>query len=148
MGMSINMKVTPNWSTPMGQCTYPAYRELNPRLAHLLKQKKAQGNKHKNKKAWPNKGGQQWESEFDLFTHPEPEIRELAVFCDQAVRFMVRATATEPVPADSNIATVYEAWFHVTGYGGIPERARSRLLCLVRGVLRAGGRCRSHDRAL
>lgn len=118
MSMAANLSVTPFWATPIGQCVYPRHGELNPRLVQLLKGKMAQGERHKNKRAWANKGGKQWESEFDLFTHPEPEIRELAGFCDQAVRFMVRTTATEAVPPDSNITTVYEAWFHVTGYGG------------------------------
>jgi uncharacterized protein (TIGR02466 family) len=118
MNANVNMNISPSWSTPLGRCTYPRFRELNPRLARLLKEKMAQGDRHKNKKAWPNKGGQQWESEFDLFTQPEPELKELSAFCDQAVRFMIRATAVEPVPPDNDIATVYESWFHITGYGG------------------------------
>lgn len=118
MGTSINMQVSPLWSTPIGQCSFPQYRELNPRLVRLLKQKMAEGNKYKNKKDWMNKGGQQWESEFDLFTHPEPELKDLAAFCDQAVRFMVRATAAEPITFEHAFTTLYESWFHVTGYRG------------------------------
>lgn len=118
MGTNINMNISPLWSTPIGQCAYPRHQELNPRLMQLLKKKKALGDKYKNKKEWMNKGGQQWESEFDLFTHSELEIKELAGFCDQAVRFMVRATATEAVLPDANFMTYYEAWFHITGHGG------------------------------
>ena len=65
-----------------------------------------------------NKGGSQWESEFDLFTHPEPEIQQLARFCDESVRRMVINTTKQPIPQGTEFVTLYESWFHVTGFGG------------------------------
>jgi len=97
---------------------YPDYERLNPRLVAIFNEMKAQGDTYINKREWANKGGQQWESEFDLFASLKPEIQELASFCDQGVRHMVKATAQEEALADSRISVVSESWFHVTGHGG------------------------------
>jgi uncharacterized protein (TIGR02466 family) len=115
---SINFNVRMMWATPIIQCRYPGFASLNPRLAEILKAKTALGEHHRNKREWPNKGGDQWESEFDLFTHPEAEIREVARFCDSAVHAAIRSTAQEEMRSDAQFEIIYESWFHITGYGG------------------------------
>ncbi len=115
---NISFNVRTMWATPIIICRYPEHATLNSRLADILKAKAALGERHRNKRHWPNKGGDQWESAFDLFRHPEPEIGEVARFCDAAVRAAIQATAQEAPKPDDQFEIVYESWFHITGHGG------------------------------
>jgi uncharacterized protein (TIGR02466 family) len=110
------------FETPLTARFVPGHEELNKRLAHTILSMEKQPQRYQDKRRWNTKFGALFESTFDFFEQPHPEITELRDHClafvyDTVARF--NEDFWESAGVDLvQLQTTMESWFHVTRSGG------------------------------
>lgn len=117
----------------------PIPRHLNTALRALFLAREKEGLKHANPNPYTVRNKDLFESHFNIFDWPEPEIVQLREFCmGNLMRTVAQLNAYDAAFLNRmNVAT--DAWFHITrrnGYFGIhnhPMASWSGVYCVAPG---------------
>jgi uncharacterized protein (TIGR02466 family) len=111
-------RLFPNFAVPMAQDTHPDATTLNAELSRLLLAREAQGSAYAN----PNPSLKQqpgvFESDFNLFSWPEPCVQRLRQFCWGVLGKTLQQVNGYSASEMSRLQIFSHTWFHVTRYGG------------------------------
>jgi uncharacterized protein (TIGR02466 family) len=105
------------FSVPLTYFDMPAPERLNEALRKLFLECDGK-EEFRNAIRRDTQKGDLFESKFDLFTWPQPEIRELGMFCHTGISRVVQEVSDYTQDEFSGIQIDYHAWFHVTRAGG------------------------------
>ncbi len=106
------------FAIPVVETYFPRADELNPKLKALFLEREKEGDKHRNVVPTPTVQVEIFESDFQLFGWPEPEVQALRDFCfDTLARVIAQLNGYDA--AQMNRLRVFShTWFHITRYGG------------------------------
>lgn len=132
-------QISPMFAVPFAFDQHPDPGRLNAELRALFLLREAEGVRHANPNPNTLRNGQLFESHFDLFTWPEPCIRQLQDFClSSLLRTVGTLNGYEPATLRRFEITT-DAWFHITrrnGFFGIhnhPMASWSAVYCVSPG---------------
>jgi len=131
-------RIQPMFATPFALDTHPAPGPLNASLRTLFLQRERDA--FRNPAPYTERNAGLFESRFDLFQWPEPEIAELREFCMSRVLQLVQALNGHPPEAMRQWRLAVESWFHVTrrhGWFGVhhhPNASWSGVYCVDAGT--------------
>lgn len=112
-----NIEVASAFAVPLGQARYTDHERLNIELKSLLLQREADP-----RFANPSPSLQQqpgvFESEFNLFSWPEPCIQQLRQFCWAELGRMIQIVNGYAPEQMQRLKIHSHTWFHVTRRGG------------------------------
>lgn len=111
-------KLFPNFAVPMAQDVHPDAGPLNAELKTLLLGREAEGARYAN----PNPSLKQqpgvFESDFTLFSWPEPCIQRLRQFCWSVLGTTIQQLNGYSPREMARLQIFSHTWFHVTRHGG------------------------------
>lgn len=108
----------PAFAVPMAQDVLPDAGRLNPQLRSLLLAREAQGTLHANPRASLQQQPGVFESDFTLFSSPEPCLQALRQFCWATLGRAI-ADINGYTPEELQRLQIFShTWFHVTRHGG------------------------------
>lgn len=111
-------QINPLFAVPMAEVQYAECQELNQRLRALLLSREAEGTRYANPNPTMTIGTNLFESDFNVFSWPEPEIQALREFCWSALsRLIADLNGFRPEYMQS-LQISSHTWFHVTRHGG------------------------------
>lgn len=114
----IKTNIYPAFSVPFAESFHPFAEQVNPLLRELLLRREAEGDRWRN----PNPSLKQhpgvFESEFNLFSWPEPCIKDLNAFCYAALGEVIAKLNCYTPEQLSRLQISSQTWFHVTRKGG------------------------------
>lgn len=115
---SPQLSVTSAFATPIIETAMSGCADLNHRLRDLfLRWERDTGRKRSSTPTEVTKVGV-YESAFDLFSNPEPEIRTLRHFCLNTLGYVV-AQLNHYSDQDMEQLRIYEhSWYHITRHAG------------------------------
>jgi hypothetical protein len=136
-----SFEVKPMFAVPFGQDRLADADGLNTELKHLMLAREAEGRRYAN----PNPSLQQqqgvFESNFDLFSWPDPCVQRLRRFCLEALGRTVASVNGYDAPTMAKIRIFSHSWFHVTRHGGFtilhthPMASWSGVYCVAPGEM-------------
>jgi len=112
------LSIQPIFATPMAFNSLDKPDALNAELRQLFLQREAEGPRHANPNPYTQRNRQLFESNFDLFSWPEPCIERLKKFCWINVMELIRDLNGYDASTMSRLRMSADAWFHVTRRGG------------------------------
>ena len=133
------LQIRPMFALPFVFDEHPDPAKLNANLRLLFLAKEAEGTRHANPDPYTERNAPLFESRFDLFAWPEPEIRELRDFCLARLMHTVGQLNQYDEKTIATIGVKTDAWFHVTrrnGYFGVhnhPLASWSGVYCVSSG---------------
>lgn len=133
------MKIHQLFSVPLAEFHNPEAAQLNPRLGKLFLERESCGDKYRDPHKRDTQSQEVFESRFDLFTWPEPEVREVAGFVHRSLSRLLVSIGNFDEASFRKLKFVYDAWFHVTrtgGYQGVhnhPNASWSGIYCVDPG---------------
>lgn len=108
----------PAFAVPMAEAFHPDAAALNAQLKPLLLEREAMGSRHAN----PNPSLKQqtgvFESDFFLFSSPDPCIQQLRQFCWTALGQVIQDVNGYDAATMARLQIFSHTWFHVTRHGG------------------------------
>jgi uncharacterized protein (TIGR02466 family) len=113
---------------------------LNAALRELFLAREHAGAAFANPSPYTERNAPLFESRFDLFAWPQPEIAELREFCLSRTLQLVAELNGHPPDLMRRLRMTVEAWFHVTrrhGYFGVhnhPNASWSGVYCVAAGA--------------
>ena len=129
--------IQPMFATPLAFDTHPAPGPLNAALRALFLRRESEG--FANPSPYTERNASLFESRFDLFQWPEPEIAELREFCMPRVWQLVQTLNGHAPAAMRQWRMAVESWFHITrrnGWFGVhnhPNASWSGVYCVDAG---------------
>lgn len=123
---------------PFGFDRHPSPSTLNAALRALFLAR--EGDAHRNPSPYTERNAALFESRFDLFAWPEPEVRELREFCLSRLTQLVQSLNRHPPERMRSLRMSVESWFHVTrrnGWFGVhnhPNASWSGVYCVDGGL--------------
>lgn len=133
------LEISPVFAVPLGQDTLPDADAINAEIKALLLLREAEGERYAN----PNPSLQQqpgvFESEFNLFSWPEPCIQRLRQFCWTALGKTLQDLNSYSAEDIQRLQIYSHTWFHVTRRGGFtilhthPMASWSGVYCVATG---------------
>lgn len=129
--------IQPMFATPLAFDTHPAPGPLNAALRALFLRRERDG--FANPAPYTERNASLFESRFDLFQWPEPEIAELREFCMPRVWQLVQTLNGHAPAAMRQWRMAVESWFHITrrnGWFGVhnhPNASWSGVYCVDAG---------------
>jgi len=133
------LQINPVFAVPFAQETYPDHVAANVKLRTLLLSREAQGERYAN----PNPSLKQqhgvFESDFDLFSWPEPCIQQLRHFCWSTLAQALQSLNGYSAEEMRRLQIFSHTWFHVTRHGGFtilhthPMASWSGVYCVAPG---------------
>jgi len=133
------MQIQPMFALPFALIQHPDPARMNAALRELFLAREAEGTRHANPHRYTDRNDQIFESRFDLFAWPEPEITELRDFClSQLSQVVAQLNGYDQITMKS-LGVKTDAWFHVTrrnGYFGVhnhPLASWSCVYCVAPG---------------
>jgi uncharacterized protein (TIGR02466 family) len=120
--MELNAKFL--WDTPLIEVRFPDHARIKPALVQHCYEIERQAKQPIESGVTPRRKANLYESQFNFFNHPRPEIQALRDFCAQALgqavmKLIQRASDGERVP--SLAVDLFESWIHITRDGGYHE---------------------------
>lgn len=113
-----NYKLFPAFAVPMAQDMLPDSERINAELKTLLLARESEGSKYAN----PNPSLKQqpgvFESDFNLFSWPEPCVQRLRQFCWGVLGRTLQQINNYSQDEMSRLQIYSHTWFHVTRNGG------------------------------
>ncbi|HEY8747321.1 MAG TPA: TIGR02466 family protein [Tepidisphaeraceae bacterium] len=112
------------WNTPLIEARFPDHARIKPTLIQHCYEIERQAKQPIESGVTPRRKANLYESRFNFFSHPLPEIQALRDFCAQALgqsvmKLIQQASKGAPVP---NLAVdLFESWIHITHEGGYHE---------------------------
>ncbi len=128
------------FALPFAFCQHPDPLRMNASLRELFLAKESEGSLHANQHPYTERNGPLFESRFDVFAWPQPEIAELREFCLSELLRTVGQLSGYDETALNNLGVKTDAWFHVTrrnGYFGVhnhPLATWSGVYCVTAGA--------------
>lgn len=135
--MSLNIHSA--FAVPFAEIRHPAPSSLNARLEQLILGLESQGDAYRNTDAAVHQPAGLFESTFEFFARPEPEVRELRMFCWAALGELIRDVNEALAGGTDDLAISSQTWFHVTrngghfGYHNHPMASWSGVYCVSNG---------------
>lgn len=112
------IEITSVFAVPFAQDFLPDAQPLNAQLRELFLSREAEGARYANPLPSLKQQAGVFESDFELFSWPEPCVQKLRQFCwttlGQAIMALNGYTAEEM----SRLQIYSHTWFHVTRHGG------------------------------
>jgi uncharacterized protein (TIGR02466 family) len=134
--------IQPLFPLPFAFDRHPAPERLNAALRTLFLER--EGDAFANPSPYTERNTALFESRFDLFRWPEPEIGELREYCLSRVLQVVQQLNGHPPELMRRLRLSVESWFHVTrrnGWFGVhnhPNASWSGVYCVDGGTPDAG----------
>jgi len=132
--------IVPMFAVPFGFSRHPDAGALNAELRHFLLAEERLGAARSNPRPITTRNTGVFESNFDLFRHPNPSIQKLKAFCwDQLLAF-VGSLNGYPLNTLERLQIYNDAWFHITRRGGFfglhnhPNASWSGVYCVAPGT--------------
>lgn len=130
------------FATPIVTARLADAGALNSELKKLFLAREAQGDRYRKKEKTPTHQVNIFESEFDLFSWPEPAVQQLRGFCLSTLS-QALVELNDYTPAQLQMLNALElqvdCWFHVTRHGGYigshmhPMASWSGVYCVTPG---------------
>jgi uncharacterized protein (TIGR02466 family) len=130
------LHVAPAFATPIVTLQMPDAEALNRDLRALFLAREAEGERYRKRVKTPTVQINIFESEFDLFSWPEPPVQALRGFCLNAVgRTVVELNeySSEQAQQLNQLQLMVDCWFHITRFGGYISN-HTHPLCSWSGV--------------
>lgn len=137
----MTFKLFPMFAVPMAQAVHPDANALNAELKALLLAREAEGeryaNPHPSLKLQPGV----FESDFNLFSWPEPCVQRLRQFCWAMLGRVVQQVNGYTPEEMARLQIYSHTWFHVTRHGGFtilhthPMASWSGVYCVAPGEM-------------
>lgn len=130
--------IQPMFPLPFGFERHPAPEAMNAALRALFLQREGD-DAARNPNPYTERNTELFESRFDLFRWPQPEVAQLREFCLSRVLQLVQALNGHPPELMRALRLSVESWFHVTrrnGYFGVhnhPNASWSGVYCVDAG---------------
>ena len=127
------------FAVPFGFVEHPRPEPLNTQLRELFVARADEGTRWANPGPLTERNKATFESSFDLFSWPEPEIVQLREFCLSHVLQIVGQLNGYDQRTMADLGVRTDAWFHVTrrnGYFGVhnhPLASWSGVYCVAAG---------------
>lgn len=112
------MQTTPIFAVPFGNAMHPGAPALNAALRALFLARESEGAKWAKPDSTMRVNPGLFESHFDLFKWPEPEVVALRDFCWSNLTQFVTGLSALPPERRSALEVSADVWFHVTRRGG------------------------------
>ncbi len=133
------LQIRPMFALPFAFCQHPDPERMNAALCELFLAREAEGTRHANPHPYTERNTQLFESRFNLFAWPEPEIAALRDYCLSQLSQAVAQLSGYDQKAMDGLGVKTDAWFHVTrrnGYFGVhnhPLASWSGVYCVAPG---------------
>jgi hypothetical protein len=134
------MQITPMFAVPFCFTELPQPEALNGRLCELFLAREAEGKRYANPLPFTERNASVFESRFDLFSWPDPDIQQLRDFCLSNLLRVVGQLSGFDEKTQRSLLVKTDAWFHVTrrnGYFGVhnhPLASWSGVYCVAPGI--------------
>lgn len=131
--------IRPLFPVPFAFDKHPSPQRMNDALRSLFLARETQGAKFQNPDPYTVRNEQLYESRFDLFSWPEPEVAELREFCLSRLLQVVQELNGYPPEEVRRLRVSIESWFHITrrhGFFGVhnhPNASWSGVYCVDGG---------------
>jgi len=112
------IQTTPVFAVPFGNAVHPEASGLNAALGALFRERATEGAKWAKPDSTMRVNPGLFESHFDLFKWPEPEVAQLRDFCWSNLRQFVAGLSTLSTAHTDPLEISADVWFHVTRRGG------------------------------
>jgi uncharacterized protein (TIGR02466 family) len=138
------MRIQAMFPVPFAFERHADAQRLNARLRELFLAREAEGARYANPTPFTLRNAAVFESHFDLFAWPQPEIAELRAFCLSRVAELAAELNGYDEATRARLRVRADAWFHVTrrgGYFGVhnhPMASWSGVYCVAPGEHDAG----------
>lgn len=111
------INISPCFATPIAETQMADCEALNRELkAFFLECEKDE--QYRKQIRTPTHQVNIFESEFDLFSWPQPRIRQLRDFCMRGLYLLIAQLNGYKLEELNNLEVFNHCWFHVTRYGG------------------------------
>jgi hypothetical protein len=136
------MQILSAFATPIASARLADAEPLNAQLRQLFLQREAEGERWRKKVRTPTQQVNIFESEFDLFSWPDPPVQQLRSFCLGSLSQMVMQLneySPQQLQAMPGIKLLVDCWFHITRSGGYigshihPMASWSGVYCVAPG---------------
>jgi uncharacterized protein (TIGR02466 family) len=112
------LRIQPAFALPFAHDTLADAGRLNAALRELFLARETEGARFANPGPYTVRNAQVFESHFQLFAWPEPEIAELRAFCLSRVVELAAQLNRYDTATRTRLRVSTDAWFHVTRRGG------------------------------
>ncbi|MGH8402523.1 MAG: hypothetical protein ACRESO_03830, partial [Gammaproteobacteria bacterium] len=106
------------FASPIIQTVMPGCQELNRRLRELFLRWEKDPNCKRSSAPTPVIKVAVYESSFDLFSNPEPEIRTLREFCLQTLGYVIAQLNAYSNQEMAGLRIYEHSWYHLTRHAG------------------------------
>lgn len=133
------LEIAPIFAVPFARDFLPDAEPLNAELKALLLAREAEGGRYANPMPSLKQQPGVFESDFTLFSWPEPCIKTLHRFCWQALARVVGELNGYSAQEVMALRIASHTWYHVTRYGGFtilhthPMASWSGVYCVTPG---------------
>lgn len=134
-----SLKISPMFAVPLAQDQLPSPERLNRELKALLLSREAQGGRYANPNPSLHQQPGVFESDFTLFSWPDPCIQELRQFIWASLGQAVQALNGYSAEQMKRLQIFSHTWYHVTRNGGFtilhthPMASWSGVYCVTPG---------------
>ena len=111
-------EIYPAFAVPVAQDLMPDPETLNAELKTLFLQREAEGTRHANPNPSLKQQAGVFESDFELFSWPEPCVQRLRQFCWTTLGRTIQALNGYTAEEMTRLQIYSHTWFHVTRHGG------------------------------
>lgn len=112
------ISIQPAFASPLIQTSLPDCATLNQRLRQLFLQWEQDKSRKRSSVPTPVVKVAVYESSFDLFSNPEPEIQTLRQFCLQTLGYVVSQLNGYSNEEMAGLRIYEHSWYHLTREGG------------------------------
>lgn len=136
---SPKLSITPAFASPLIETVMPDNAHVNARLRQLFLDWEKHPDRHRSSVPTGVVKVGVYESSFDLFSHPEPDIRTLRHFCLNTLGYVI-AQLNGYSDTDMASLRIHEhSWYHITRHAGYtaqhnhPMASWSGVYCVDKG---------------
>lgn len=136
----MTLEINPVFAVPFAQDVMPDCERLNAALKALFLSREALGEQHANPTPSLRQQPGVFESEFELFAWPEPEVQALRLFAWQTLGRTIQQLNGYTAAEMQTLQIFSHTWFHVTRNGGFtilhthPMASWSGVYCVAPGT--------------
>ena len=133
------LEINPVFAVPLGQDMLPDATAINAELKSLLLAREAEGTRYANPNPALKQHAGVFESDFNLFSWPEPCVQSLRQFCWSSLGRLLQDLNGYSAEEMQRLQIYSHTWFHVTRHGGFtilhthPMASWSGVYCVAPG---------------
>ena len=113
------------WATPLIEAQNPNHAQSKDALIRYCYEIERQAKEPIESGVTPRRKAHLYESRFNFFQHPIPEVQALRQFCNEALSHavikLIRQANRGSMPVPAIGIDIFESWVHVTHTGGYHE---------------------------